>query len=191
MVIKTMVPRMKRLTLTYLVASIGLLLMIKAADAPLSTLGTGYAVTSDYHGIDLIVGTPVNVTALTLDSTITHVTFKWNAPNGTEGVWIDTITPLLTDGTGTWNNGTTATIRYAYSIHNPDSIGDWGVKVLFQGPNGKTKENLDEVVQIRATSFNAVPEVPLGTIAILIAMLGALGVFAIKKRRITTFTKPM
>jgi len=181
----------KRSALTFVIASVGLLLMINAVQAPLSTLGTGYAVTSDFHGIDVIIGNPVNVTALTLDSTINRITFKWNAPNGTEGVWIDTFTPLLIDGTGTWNNGTTATIRYAYSIHNPDSIGDWGVKVLFQGTNGKTKENMDEVVQIRATSFNAVPEVPLGTIAILMAMLGALGVFAIKKRRITLPSKPV
>lgn len=183
---------MKRSTLTFIVVSIGLLLMINAVHAPLSTLGTGYAVTSDFHGIDVIIGNPVNVTALTLDPTINKVTFKWNAPNGTEGVWIDIWDwELKTDGTGTWNNGTTATIRYAFSIRNPDSIGDWGVKVVFQGPSGKTKENLDEVVKIKATSFNAVPEVPLGTIVILMAMLGALGVFAIKKRRITISSKPM
>jgi len=172
--------------------AVTLLVSVDAAYAPLSTLGTGYAVTSDYHGINVIIGNPVNVTALTLDSTINRITFKWNAPNGTEGVWIDVWdSPLLTDGIGTWNNGTIATIRYAYSIHNPDSVGDWGVKVLFQGPRGKTKENMDEVVQIRATSFNAVPEVPLGTIAIAIAMFGALGLFAIKKRRIKISSKPM
>jgi len=171
--------------------AVTLLASVDAAYAPLSTLGTGYAVTSDYHGIDVMIGSPVNATALTLDSTINRITFKWNAPNGTEGVWIDVWDlPLLTDGMGTWNNGTMATIRYAYSIHNPDSVGDWGVKVLFQGPNGKTKEGFDEVVQIKATSFNAVPEVPFGTVAILMAMLGALGVFAIKKRRIAIPSKP-
>jgi len=166
-----------------------LLSLVPVAQAPLSTLGTGYAVTSDYHGTDVPIGNPVNVTALTLDPTIYQVVFKWNAPNGTEGVWIDTVTPLMTDGTGTWNNGTTATIHYAYSIHNPDSLGDWGVKVLFQGPSGKTKENFDEVVKIKATSFNVVPEVPLGTIAILAAMFGALSIFALKKKR-TVQIKP-
>jgi len=173
-----------------LMTALILFILLPAVHAPLSTLGTGYAVDSDYHGVDVIIGNPVNVTAYTLDTTIYKVTFKWNAPNGTEGVWIDTF-PLLNDGTGTWNNGTTATIRYAYSIHNPDSIGDWGVKVLFQGPGGKTKENLDEVVQIRATSFNAVPEVPLGTIMILIAMFGALGVLAMRKRRLVPLPTPM
>jgi len=174
-----------KVSLAITLLSLQLLIFVSVVYAPLETLGTGYAVTSDFHGIDVFLGTPVNVTALTLDSSIYQVTFKWNAPNGTEGVWIDVFTPLITNGSkGTWNNGTEAIIHYAWSVHAPDSLGDWGVKVLFQGPDGRTKENADEVVAIKATSFNAVPEVPFGTLAILAAMFGAVAIFAIKKRRV-------
>jgi hypothetical protein len=175
--------------LSIAIVSIGLqlLVFISVAYAPWSTLGTGYAVTSDYHGIDVIIGNPVNVTAGTLDPSIYQVTFKWNAPNGTEGVWIDVFTPLVTNGSkGRWgSSGVWVLIHYAWSVHTPDSIGDWGVKVLFQGPDGTTKENTDEVVSIKATSFNSVPEVPFGTLAILAAMFGAVTIFAIKRKRVS------
>ena len=172
-----------KLSLAIVCLVLELLVFTSVVYAPWSTLGTGYAVTSDYHGIDVWIGNPVNVTAGTLDTSLSQVTFKWNAPNGTEGVWIDTFTPLVTNTSkGTWNNGTEAIINYAWSVHTPDSLGDWGVKVLFQGPDGKTKENADEVVKIKATSFNAVPEVPFGTLAIIAIMFGALGLFALKKK---------
>lgn len=178
-----------RISLVIALLCLQLLVFVSVVYAPWSTLGTGYAVTSDYHGIDVWIGDPVNVTAGTLDANVYQVTFKWNAPNGTEGVWIDVFTPLVTNSsTGTWNNGTTATIRYAWSVHRPDSLGDWGVKVLFQGPDGRTKENADEVVKIKATSFNVVPEVPFGTVAILTAMLGAITLFAVKKKRVSLFS---
>lgn len=37
----------------------------------------------------------------------------------------------------------------------------------------------------RATSFFAIPEVTIGTIAVVVAMFGALGLFAIKKKHIS------
>jgi len=181
-----MIKLKQKISLAVIFGTLQLLVLIGAVNAPWSTLGTGYAVTSDYHGTDVIIGNPVNVTAGTLDASIYQVTFKWNAPNGTEGVWIDTFSPLVTNGSkGTWgSSGAELLIHYAWSVHAPDSIGDWGVKVLFQGADGTTKENADEVVKIKATSFNTVPEVPFGTIAILAAMFGAIAIFAIKKKRV-------
>jgi len=54
------------------------MLFISAVYAPWSTLGTGYAITSNYHGEDVIPSTPVTVTAGTLDQNIVQVTFRWH-----------------------------------------------------------------------------------------------------------------
>jgi len=181
MVIKTMVPNMKRLTLTSIVASIGLLLMINAVYAPWSTLGTGYAITSDHHGIDVLPGTPVMVTAGSLDSNVVQVTFRWHRPD--ESVAMEVTKPVYTNGTyGQWNNGSMALIRYANDTYTPDVLGDWGVQAFFQDSTGTGKAGLENVIKIRATSFNTIPEVPLGTVAILLTMFGALAVFGIRKK---------
>jgi len=67
-------------------------------------------------------------------------------------------------------------------------LGDWGVQAFFQDSTGRTKAGLDNVIKTKATSFNAIPEVPLGTIAIFLAMVGALGILAIKKKPRLAFT---
>jgi len=63
------------------------------------------------------------------------------------------------------------------------TINDLGVQAFFQGPSGKDKANLTDVIKIRAESFNVTPEAPLGTIAVTLSMLAALGIFALKKKR--------
>lgn len=170
-----------KLTLILTLLSIGLLAAVTVVYAPWSTLGTGYAITSNYHGIDIPPGTPVTVTAGTLDSNVVNVTFRWHMPNGT--VRWEVVVPVFTNGTtGQWNNGTIVLIRYAQDTQIPDVLGDWGVQAFFQDSTGRDRAGLDDVIKIKATSFNAVPEVPLGTIVVFLAMLGALGIFAIKKK---------
>jgi hypothetical protein len=118
-----------------------------------------YSVTSNYHGVVTPVGANVIVTATTDDPTITQVTFIWR--NGNGDLKFTDIVPI--------SGGT------AQSSHQPDSIGDWGVQALFQGPEGKTKEGISLVVAIRATSFNVIPEIPLlGTAGASIAMVTGL-----------------
>jgi len=180
--------RLMPLMLVFL--SIGILASISVVYAPWQTLGTGYAITTNYHGIDVLPGTHVTATAGTLDPSIVSVTFKWNAPNGTT-IWIDVVTPLWTNGTyGKWNDGTTALIHYANATHTLYLLEglsvpqDWGVQAFFQGPGGKEKANVADVIKIKAESFNVIPEVPLGTIAVTLSMFTALGIFALKKKRI-------
>lgn len=121
---------------------------------------SNYSVTSNYHGIDVPAGASVVVTASTTDATVYQVTFLWKNPGGNT-VWTDVV-PINPDGTAT-------------STHAPDEIGDWGVQALFQSPDGTTKQGVEEVIAIRATSFNVVPEVPLiGTAGASIAMLAGL-----------------
>jgi len=164
--------------------SVGLLLSINTVYAPWTTLGTGYAITSNVHGIDILPGTPVTITAGTLDSNVVKITFRWHEPpDGNGPVRWEVTKFVYTNGTqGQWNDGTWADIRYANDTQTPDIIGDWGVQAFFRDSTGKDRAGLANVISIKATSFNTVPEVPFGTIAILVSMFGALSVFIIKKK---------
>ena len=163
--------------------SIGIFAPISVVYAPWQTLGTGYAITTNYHGIDVFPGTAVTATAGTLDPDVVKVTFRWHMPN--ETVRWEVTKPVAPNGTkGEWNNGTEALIYYANDTQILDVLGDWGVQAFFRDEKGTDKANLTNVIKIRAESFNVIPVVPLGTIAVTISMLAALGIFALKKKRI-------
>jgi len=161
---------------------LGLLILPNAVSAPWSTLGTGYAIATNYHGIDVPLGTPVTATAGTLDPGVVNVTFRWHMPNDTAR-W--EVTKLVSqNGTkGKWNNGTEALIWYASDTQILDVLGDWGVQAFFRGPDGNDRANLTDVIKIKAESFNVVPQVPFGTIAAAVAMFVAFGLFIVKKKR--------
>jgi len=160
------------------------MLFISAVYAPWSTLGTGYAITSNYHGEDVIPSTPVTVTAGTLDQNIVQVTFRWHEPpDGNGPIAREEAKLVEPNGTmGEWNNGTTALILYANDTYAPDIVGDWGVQAFFQDSAGTEKAGLENVVMIRATSFNTIPEIPVGTISATVTMLIALVFFMGKKK---------
>jgi hypothetical protein len=125
-----------------------------------------YSVTSNYHGIDTPLNANVVVTATTTDSSIFQVTFLWK--DAAENIKFTDVVPI--------SGGS------AQSTHQPNSVGDWGVQALFQGPDGKTKESVDLVVKTRATSFFVIPEFPLlGTAGASIAMVLGL-VYKMKKK---------
>jgi hypothetical protein len=160
-----------------------LLILVSIAYAAWSTLGMGYAITSNYHGVQVPSGVPVTVTAGTLDPAVTQITFRWHMPNGTTR-W-DVTVPVYTNGTtGQWNNGTTALIRYAQNTQTPDVTGDWGVQAFFRDSTGTDKADLTNVIAIKATSFNTIPEIPIiGTAGAAVAMLLGLGFFMTKRRK--------
>lgn len=174
--------------LTVLALVFIVLILIPVAHAPWSTLGTGYAITTNYHGVDVPPGFPITVTAGTLDSRVVNVTFRWHAPPDGDGpIEREVVVPVAPNGTeGKWNNGTEVPILYAQDIFapDPDELGDWGIQAFFQDSEGTDRANLTDVIKIKAVSVNVVPEVPYGTIAILVAMFGALTIFAIKKKHI-------
>jgi hypothetical protein len=141
------------------------------------SLPSGYYVTSDWHGIDTPLGTEVHVKAYTTDAGVTQVTFIWR--NAAEDIVYgpDVVTTKTTDGE---HNGKTV-YMFEAPVHAPDSIGDWGVQAIFQGPDESARANCQNVIAIRATSFNVIPEIPLiGTAGASIAMIGGL---AFKLRR--------
>ena len=166
-----------------LLSSLAVAFLVSAVYAPWSTLGTGYAITSDYHGIDVMPGTTITVTAGTLDASVVEVTFRWHMPNDTAR-WEETVAVSTNGTTGQWNNGTTALIRYAQSTRIPDVLGDWGVQAFFQDSTGREKSGLEDVIKIRATSFNVVPEIPLiGTIGATAAMFLGLGLYMTRRKK--------
>lgn len=190
---------MKRYVIVALIALAGLLVLTatNVANAQYARWSaikeTGYAVTSNWQGIDVPLGAEVVATAGTTDLTIENITFRWHDP-ADNTVWEETIAvsgPLVTPNVPSnippevqeWaDDNPGVNYLYAQSARTPNIVGDWGVQAFFIGPAGKTKAGLDYVVQIRATSFNVIPEIPIiGTAGAAIAMLAGLGVFM--KRR--------
>ena len=134
-----------------------------------------YNVTSEWHGINTPLGVDVHVVATTTDSTVYQVTFIWH-----DGANIVQFGPEAVASSGTDADGN---FVFNAPVHAPDTIGDWGVQALFQGPDGKTKEGITYVVATRATSFNVVPELPLiGTAGASVAMVLGLALFKAKRK---------
>jgi hypothetical protein len=179
------------------------LLLCSVVHASWSTLETGYAVTSNWKGPQIPTNTPVTITAGTLDSTVTSVTFKWLAPTGSGDYLLDETVPVYTNGTiGYWENGTSAEIRYANSTYVIYQ-GVWMVQILFNTEvesnivlsNSEGKTNTIELwYGVGAIDYDllspvlenppfTIPEIPLGTIGASVAMAAALGLFMIKKKR--------
>ncbi len=143
-----------------------------------NSLGSGYAVTSDWHGKEVPPGTTVTVTAMTTDDTITQVTFLWKDPDG--NVMFEVVDNTAT-ADGEFEGKTIFTFSSAEVVNDQ---GDWGVQALFQDGEGKTKEGIEEVVSIKATSFFVVPDLPfIGTLGATMAGLLGLGLLAVKRKK--------
>jgi len=149
----------------------------------LNALNSGYAITRwPWDGGVILVGDDAQVRACTTDPPYPEaieVVFRWIRPDGS---WWDTDPKPLTFSGDTWKGND---IYDAYNTTTIDMLGDWGVQALFLDEDGNLKGPTDpyEIVNIKAISWHAVPEVPFGTIATLLCMFGALGVFTIKKKR--------
>jgi hypothetical protein len=161
-----------------------ILILSSVVYAPLATLSIGYAVTSNYEGVDVPVGAEVIIKALTIDPNVDRVTFRWHEPPDGNGDVAREVTVYVVDSGEDYEmkDGTKVDIFVAEDSYCPLVIGDWGVQAFFQD-GGTTKSGIDDVVSIKARSFNSVPEIPLGTIGAVAAMIIALGLFAIKKKR--------
>jgi hypothetical protein len=170
---------MKKSTPILIVAGLIMLLGAGAAYAAYPSLASGYAIDSNYHGIDVPPGSDVIVTAYTTDMEVYQVTFLWKYPNGTLAFGPEVDNTAVAGDPFEGNPVNTFS-----STHSVDVTGDWGVQALFQSPDGTTKENIDYVVKIKATSFFVVPDFPMiGTLGSLGAMLLGLGLFIKRKSK--------
>jgi hypothetical protein len=130
----------------------------------LANATSNYTVTSNFHGYEAPPGTTIIVTASTSDTSVEEVMFRWRDASGT--LQWENVVPISRES---------AVMLSAEDSYAPDSIGDWGVQALFIGADGKTKQQVEDVIAIRATSLNVVPEIPvLGTIGASIAMVAGL-----------------
>jgi hypothetical protein len=151
---------------------------VGVANAQWSAISSGYAVTTDYHGTDAPLGTVVTAIAGTTNTDVVNVTFLWKCNDVIQ--FRDENKPVRSNGT-TYNG---KLIYYANSSYRLDAIGDWGVQALFIGNSGTTKVDYPNVIKVRATSVNAVPDLPVvGTAGALVTMLFGLGLFLHKKRQ--------
>lgn len=153
------------------------------------SLASGYRITTDHHGIDVIIGETVTAWTDTTDLTTCEVTFTWK--------WNDNETPKrTTDVTEyiTWYTGVDGwpeepgvphgtEVRRFTNSYSPDELGDWAVKATFLNSYGQTLASDNDSFPVKATSFHSIPEVPIGTIAIVLIMFGSLGLFAIRRRK--------
>jgi hypothetical protein len=147
-----------------------------------TSIDSGYAVTTDWHGMEVPLGEEVTAWAGTTNLNITEVKFVWLRPDKTKA-WMDVVTTYTEEWWGDLY------VREFNATRIPDEVGDWGVRVSFytDPPSG---EGVGPILEqslktaIRARSFFAIPEVPIGTIAVIIAMFGALSVFALKKKHL-------
>ena len=145
----------------------------------LNALNSGYAITRWLPGGgDILPGEDATVRACTTEYlTATQVVFRWHKPDGSS----EDVGPIaLSDSGDTWD---TLDVWDAYDTYTIDMVGDWGVQALFLDAEGTLQgPNPHEIVKIKAISWHAIPEVPLGTIAAIISMFGALSVLAVRAK---------
>lgn len=201
--------KMRFIVLGLLLTSFLVFTSINMVQAQWDALSSGYAVTTDKHGQIVIIGESVTAWAGTTDDTIQIVEFVWHLPadppyyeavkwDENETIFVSYLTPeapadapqeikdwaALRDGSGQPGHSPQVTVYYAKNDPKfPDAIGDWGVQALFH--NHHTTPGHDTTkVMVRATSFEVVPEVPFGTIVILLSWCGILGFFALRRKHI-------
>ncbi len=146
----------------------------------LNALNSGYAIARwPWDSGDVLPGENATVRACTTEyPEATQVVFRWNRPDGSH---FDIGPKTLTLSGDTWDG---ADIHDAYDNQTIDMEGDWGVQAIFMDTEGNLMGPNDpyEAVAIRAISYHAIPEIPLGTIVATLSMLGALGAFVIFRR---------
>lgn len=155
----------------------------------------GYAIITNYFGQNVPLGSSVIATAGTTDLTVYKIEFKWH--NATDGLIYDvnvTVSgPLTTPAVPPnvpkqviWWAGNNTGIQYLYAqdAEIPNSAGDWGIQAFFYAPGGGIQGEGSDLIAIKATSFNVIPEVPIiGTAGAAIAMLLGLGLYRKRKQK--------
>ncbi len=151
----------------------------------INALDSGYAITRwPYTDGEIMIGMDAQVRALTTHPPhpeATQVVFRWIRPDNSTLPYLGPV-PLTLSG-DTWDG---LPVWDAYETRTIDMLGPWGVQALFADSEGNTLPLSPlPTVSIRAISWHAVPEVPLGTIASLLGMFGGILVFAVFRKRAT------
>lgn len=154
----------------------------------------GYAVTTNWHGVDVPIGQTVVATAGTTDLSVTKIEFIWRDPSN-RTIWVESLNvsklttpdvpPNVPDEVIKWaNQNQGITYLYAQSVHNPNATGDWGIQAIFYNATKPVGNKNDNFVVRRATSINVIPDAPvLGTAGLLSSMAISLGLFKFKHKK--------
>jgi hypothetical protein len=171
-------------------------LSIQISYAQWDAINSGYGITTNWHGREVPFGESVTAWAGTRDQDVTAIFFRWKRPddsvyaeyNDTSLVKCDRPSDIPSDAPEEikdWaeNNPDKFPIWIATNTQIPNTIGEWTVKAYFIGPGGKTKEQVENTIMIKGTSFNVISDFPLvGTAGALVAMLLGLNLFMRRKR---------
>ena len=128
-----------------------------------NALASGYAATTDCHGVDVPLGTPTVATAGTTDETVGldgHVVFLWRFEPNDTAIFTSVIKLLESNGTTYYdaNRKEHLTVYYADDTQVLTVEGDWGVQAFFYDTEGQLRGD-SGIIKIRATSVVIVPEV--------------------------------
>ena len=153
--------------------------VVQAGAPRWDSIQSDYAVTTNRFGEDILVHVDeVVAMAGTTDPLVTSVTFRFFPPGEEEEpAW----TEPVSDPNYVWDSWKSIPFRrYDSSAYTFDMVGDWGIQVFFNGTGGHLRHTTD-IIRIRATTAMVVPEVPIGTLTILLTMLASLAIFARKR----------
>lgn len=152
---------------------------------PWSAVDSGYAVTTNYHGVEVLpppdppLMAKVGVLTEKFESLgVYEVRVDLRDPDGNV-VDSDTVTSF-SDGTSPKG----APIKYAWTDALAPAtwmVGDYSVKAYFYAEDGKEIAHTEDLTAMRATTVMVVPEVPIGTLTTLLTMLAGLAIFARKR----------
>jgi len=155
---------------------------------PWSAIDSGYAVTTNYHGQE-VVPPVADLTArvgVLLDNWpgVYEVRVDLRDPSG-DVVDSDTILAAAFTTDAPWGTSPKgATVMWAETDPLAPAtwvVGDYSVKAYFFDSTGKELAHVDDLTAMRATTVMVVPEVPIGTLTILLTMLASLAIFARKR----------
>jgi len=159
--------------LALLVSALTFTVYVGVAQAPWASIKSGYAIWTD-PAHEVIVNNEVTAFAATTNLDVDNVDFYWMDPSGTKyGPFPGTPlgTPHLKDG---------YTVLEFENKYTPGTLGEWGVQAFFY--DGGELDGSPPQERVRAVSLTGVPEAPIGTLTIALAVLAGLALFARKRR---------
>lgn len=165
---------------------------VNMAKAQWSAISSGYAVTTNWHGQEVPIGQSVTAWAGTTNQKVYQVEFLWKNQTG-HIVFAVNVTNIVSYTTpeypagapeeiSEWaTNKTGITVYYVNNTQIPNSIGEWGVQARFYASGGHICGQGSDIIKIRSTSFNVIPDAPVvGTAGIIVAMF--LGFYLFKRK---------
>jgi hypothetical protein len=196
--------------LTHLIRLLSVLVLLTATlvftsgnvtHADSNYLESGYAVSTNFDGNIVPVGTTVTVTAVTTNPQLYYswIGFSWKEPKPNETLVREmaylppraftapNVPPNSPSDFIKWAENNPRTNYYvAQDQLTPNIVGDWSVQVVIGtmpgivGPGGNIIHQ--DIMVIHVTPIFVVPEAQFGTITLLFSMFGALCILAVKKK---------